>query len=240
VLAIVIALGTASLQADPAGAGTAFERGLELARAGQFPEAAAAFEASAKAQPAAGTYVNLGLAQWQSGRAGLAILAWEQAKWINPYDRRAQANLDFARQATFIDPPRLKWFESVSTWLPPNAWPRLTGATLWLALGLLILPSVFRRPKRGWHQFVAALAFSAFLVSITGDAGAISRTHLGVIIRKNAVLQLTPTRSGEEVSTLNAGEPVRALRRHGDYVYVQGLGTAGWLDRSAMGLICPE
>ena len=133
----------------------AFARGLEFSRAGQFPEAAAAFTKSATAQPAAGTLVNLGLAEWQRGHAGAAILAWEQARWIDPFETRAEANLKFARQVAQVDTPQLKWFETVSAWLPPNAWVWLAGATLWLTVGLMVLPGILRRRKTGWQPWLA-------------------------------------------------------------------------------------
>jgi tetratricopeptide (TPR) repeat protein len=217
-----------------------FARGVEFSRAGQFPEAAEAFKNSAEVQPAAGTLLNLGLAEWQRGHGGAAILAWEQARWIDPFDRRAEANLEFARQAAQVDAPQLKWYEAVSTWLPPNAWVWLAGAALWLAVGLLILPGVFRRRKAGWQQWLAALAFGVFLFSLTANFGVISRTQTGFVIRKNAPLQLTPTHNGEVISTLAAGEPARKLRTRGDYVFVRTLGGAGWLAQSDFGLVCPQ
>jgi len=216
-----------------------FAQGVELSRAGQFPEAAAVFEKSASNQPAAGTLVNLGLAEWQRGHAGAAILAWEQALWINPFDSRAKTNLDFARQAAQVDAPQLKWFETVSTWLPPNAWVWLAAATFWLAVGLLLLPGIFWRRKAGWQQWLAALAFGVFLFSLTADFGVVSRTQIGFVTRKNAQLQLTPTHNGEIISTLAAGEPARKLRMRGNYVFIRTLGGAGWLEQDDFGLICP-
>ena len=108
-------------------AGDQFESGCAYCQAGQFPEAAAAFERSAQVLPAAGTLVNLGIAEWQRGHAGAAILAWEQARWIDPFDPHAGANLKFARQVAQVDAPRLKWFEAASTWLPAEAWVWLAG-----------------------------------------------------------------------------------------------------------------
>ncbi|HEY5041930.1 MAG TPA: hypothetical protein VIK53_07995, partial [Verrucomicrobiae bacterium] len=99
-----------------------FAQGVGLSRAGQFPEAAQAFEKSSQQQPATGTLVNLGIAEWQSGHAGAAILAWEQAQWIDPFNSRAGDNLKFGRDVAQLDAPQLKWFEAASTWLPANAW----------------------------------------------------------------------------------------------------------------------
>lgn len=217
-----------------------FAQGVALSRAGQFPEAAAAFEKSAKAQPAAGTLVNLGLAEWQRGHAGAAILAWEQALWIDPLDARAGANLKFARQVAQVDAPPLKWYESISVWLPPDAWVWLAGGTLWLSVALLVLPGVFRRNVAGWQQWLAALAFGAFLFSVTANIGVVSRTQIGFVLKKNATLRLTPTRDGEMISTLGAGEPARQLRTRGNYVFIRTLGASGWMERDEFGLICPR
>ena len=217
-----------------------FAQGIKLSRAGQFPEAAAAFEKSARSRPAAGTLVNLGIAEWRRGRAGAAILAWERARWIDPFDARAGANLKFARQVAQVDEPQLKWFETASTWLPPGAWVWLAGASLWLALGLLVLPRIFRRRKAGWQQVPAALSFGVFMFSLAANFGVVSRTQIGLVVAKNAPLLLTPTRDGETVSTLAAGEPARELRTHGDYFLIRTAGASGWIARSDFRLICPR
>jgi len=242
VLGFCIILATLVCAFNPGHAATndAFARGIELSRAGQFPEAAAAFEKSAAAQPAAGTLVNLGLAEWQRGHAGGAILAWERAHWIDPFEPRAEANLNFAREVAQVDTPQLTWYETVSTWLPANAWVWLAGATLWLAVGLLILPGIFRQRVAGWHQWLAALAFGIFLFSLAGNFGVVSRTQIGFVLKKNASLRLTPTQDGEVISTLAAGEPARKLRTRGNYVFIRTLEGSGWLEQNEFGMLCPR
>ncbi len=91
------------------------------------------------------------------GDSGLA----EQAHWIDPFDARAAANLKFARQVAEVEAPQLKWYESASSWLPPNAWVWIAGASLWLAVGALVVPRVLRRDKRGWHQTLATVGCGA-------------------------------------------------------------------------------
>ena len=217
-----------------------FTQGVALNRAGQFPEAAAAFAQSEKIQPAAVTLVNLGITEWQRGRAGAAILAWEQARWIDPFDARAEADLRFARAVAQVEEPPLKWFETASTWLPPNAWFWLAGASLWLAVGALVLPGIFRRRKAGWQQTLAALAFGLFLFCLTANFGVVSRTQIGLVLTKNAPLLLTPTREGEVIATLTAGEPARQVRTRGDYVFIRTLGGSGWIEQSQFRLVCPK
>jgi len=217
-----------------------FAQGVRFSRAGQFPEAATAFAKSAHVSPAAGTLVNLGLAEWQRGHAGAAMLAWEQARWIDPFDPRAGANLKFARMVVQVDEPSLKWFEAVSTWLPPDAWVWLAGASLWLAVGALVLPGIFRWRKAGWQQAAGALAFGIFLAAMTANLGVVSRTNLGVVLKKDAPLLLTPTRTSETVSTLPAGEPARRLRTRGNYFFIRTAVAAGWIERDQFGLVAGE
>jgi len=217
-----------------------FAQGLEYTRDGNFPGAAAAFKNEAETQPAAGTFLNLGLAEWNRGHAGTAILSWEQAQWIDPFDARAAGNLKFARQVAEVDSPRLKWFESASTWLPPDAWVWISGVSLWLAIGALVLPRLFRQQRAGWHQTLAAMGFCAFLFSVTADIGVVSRTDIGFVIKKTAPLLLTPTQDGEVITSLNGGEPARRLRARGNYYYIRTDGTAGWIEKKQFGLVCPE
>jgi tetratricopeptide (TPR) repeat protein len=236
--AITVLIG--SINWSTAASNDAFEQGLMFSHAGQFPEATTAFEEAARAHPASGTFVDLGLAEWQRGHAGPAILAWERAVWIDPYDARANGNLRFARQVADVDAPELKWHEAISTLLPPNAWVWLAGVTLWLGIGLLVVPGVLRRRPSGWHHWLAAMAFGICLFSLTANYGVVSRTHIGFVLGKNATLRLTPTQEGEVVTTLTAGEPARALRTRGDFVFIRAATLSGWIEKRDFGLVCPQ
>jgi hypothetical protein len=188
-------------------------------------------------RPSAGGFVNLGITEWQRGHAGAAILAWERAIWIDPFDESAGQNLKFARAVSQVDEPELRWFETASTWLPPNVWVWVAGASLWLAVGVLVLPRVFRCRKSGWQQTVAALGLCVFIFSVTANLGVVSRTDIGFVLKKNAPLRLTPTSGSELTSTLSVGEPVRRLKTRGNYLFVRTPMAAGWIDRSQVGLI---
>ena len=50
-----------------------FTAGAAAFESGQFADAARDFRAAAGARPAAGTLLNLGLAEWRRGRAGAAL-----------------------------------------------------------------------------------------------------------------------------------------------------------------------
>ncbi len=233
ILALVFGMATGAAAAPDA----FFTQGIALNQAGQLPEAAAAYQKSLAIRPAAGTLVNLGITEWQSGHAGAAILAWEQARGMDPFDARAIANLAFARAVTQVNAPELKWFETASTWLPANAWVWLAGAGLWLGVGMLTLPAFFRRRKTSGQQALAALGFGIFLLGLTANVGVVSRAEIGFVLKRNAPLLLTPTHTGEVISTLTAGEAVRRVRVRGDYYFIRTANEAGWIQRDQLGLL---
>jgi tetratricopeptide (TPR) repeat protein len=216
-----------------------FQQGLTACQSGQYTEAARAFRDSQAAQPASGTLLNLGLAEWRLGHAGEAVLSWEQALWIDPFNRDARDNLRFARRVGEIDPPDLAWYEVASTWLPAGAWAWLAAGSLWLAISMVLLPGVLRWRRAGWHQALAALGLGVFLLSIPSQIGVVTRARLGIVLERNVPLRLTPTRHAEQVATLTAGESARAVRVRGDYCFIRTLRGAGWVDRNQFGLVCP-
>lgn len=214
-----------------------FAQGVAAYRNGQFALAAQVFGKAAASRPAVGTLLNLGLAEWRRGQAGPAILAWERAWWMDPFDPRAGENLRFARQVAQLDAPHLRWYEAVSSWLPADAWLWLAGASLWLTVGMVVLPGIFRWRKSGWHQGLAAIGLGLFLFALTANVGVISRTKLGFVLKKNAPLLLTPTRDGEVITALMAGEPARKVRMHGNYYLIRTEYGTGWIERGQFGLV---
>ena len=217
-----------------------FSTAVEAFRVGQFATASRDFRVAAEAQPATGTLLNLGLSEWRRGRAGPAILAWEQALWIDTFDGRARANLLYARQFTSVEPPDYSWYERVSTWLPINAWAWIAGGSLWLAIGVSVLPGVLRWRKAGWQQALAAMGMALFLLSLPAHFGVFTRTKIGFVLQKDVPLRLTPTVESEVMTKLSAGEPVRELRRRGAYVLVRTPRGQGWVERTRFGRLSPE
>lgn len=217
-----------------------FERGLAAAEAAEYGNAVEAFTASLGDRPAAGTLLNLGLVEWRRGRVGEAVLSWQRAVWIDPSNREAQNNLRFAGRSADIELPELTWFEVASTWLPMNAWVWITGASLWLAGCMVTLPGILRWRRAGWHQTLAAVGLGVFLLSVPAHLGVVTRTNIGVVLEKGALLRLTPTDQAEMISPLAAGESARRLREKGDYWFVNTRHGKGWIRKDQFALVCPR
>jgi tetratricopeptide (TPR) repeat protein len=207
-------------------------------RNGEFAEAAKAFATAAAVQPAAGTYVNLGLAEWERGRSGHAVLAWERALWIDSDNPAAQENLRFAREQRQLEAPSLAWHEVASAWLPFNVWAWLAGASLWLAVGMITVPPWLRWRRAGWHQAVAAAGLAVFLMCVPAMLGLKSRQQLVIVLERNTPLRLTPTADAQWVTVLSAGDPARVERSRGSYVLIRASTGRGWVERAHIGGVC--
>jgi tetratricopeptide (TPR) repeat protein len=214
-----------------------FQSGIEAYNAGRYQDAVKEFRTVASRQLSSGALLNLGNAQWKCGRTGDAIIAWEQSLWLNPFDHAAANNLRFARETAQLEAPELTWYEITSGWLPMNWWAWITGFSLWLAVGALVLPGVLRWRRATWPQAVAALGFGLFLLCLPAHLGTVTRINLGFVLEKETALRLTPTADGEIVTRLASGDPIRQMRTRGKYVLIRTHNSIGWVRADQIGLI---
>ena len=110
-------------------------------------------------------------------------------------------------------------------------------ASFWCAVAMALLPSVFRRRKDTWHQAVAALGVTLFLLSVPAQLGVITRSRLGFVLEKETPLRLTPTAEAQVITRLAAGEPARWQKSRGNYVMVRTSRAVGWLETSQFALV---
>jgi hypothetical protein len=214
-----------------------FRTGAEAYHAGDYSTAAAAFRQTVMLHPASGTLLNLGNAEWQLGHTGPAILAWEQAEWLSPFNGLARANLRFARKTAQLETPELAWYEAVASWLPLNWWSWIAALSLWLIIGLGLLPGIFRLRKAAWHQAAAAFGLAVFLLSVPAHLGVHTRSRIGFVLQKDTPLRLTATDDAQYLTRLSAGEPARVERNRGRYLLIRTNRGLGWIEEDRFGLI---
>lgn len=215
-----------------------FQDGIHAYIAGDYQAAANTFKTILSNAPASGVLHNLGNAEWKCGRIGPAILAWEQANWLEPFDANTIANLRFARKSAHLEAPNLTWYEICSTWLSSRAWAWIAMFSFWGGLALVMLPGHLKKRRADWLQGIAAGAFALFFICIPALAGIHTRSSLGVILPDQTPLRLTPTHDAQIMGRLPAGESVRIEMARGNYLYVRtGNDTAGWVECRELGAI---
>ena len=217
-----------------------FVAGVQAYKSADFESAATSFRQSGLLRPGSGTFQNLGLAEWHDNHVGPAVLAWEQALWLDPFNKAVRNNLRFARKAAQVDAPDLAWYEVISGWLPGNWWSWIISSSLWLAVGAVVLPMVLRRPRAFWHQALAAFGLMLFLLSLPAQVGVHTRTNIGFVLDKGTPLRLTPTQEAQSLTQLSPGEPVRWLRARANFILVRTSRATGWIEKSSVGLLCEQ
>jgi hypothetical protein len=237
---LVFLAGSASLSRGSTSE-SLFRGGNRAYQSGDYLGAVLQLRDSVARRPGSGSLQNLGSAEWQVGRTGHAVLDWEQALWLDPFNSASRGNLRFARRMAQLETPELTWYEVVSTWLPANWWVWIAGASFWLAVGMAALPGLLRRRKAAWQQATAALGLMVFLLSLPAHFGVNTRSRLGFVLEKDTPLRLTPTREGQLITRLAPGSPARCVRVRGNYLLVRTSpqGIQGWLEKNQLGLICP-
>lgn len=239
-LALLLALFACPSSISAVSAQAEFQAGAVAYRAGDYARAAEAFRQSVVLQPASGALQDLGNAEWRCQHTGAAILAWEQARWLDPFNPSARQNLGFARKTAQLEAPDLTWYEVVSAWLPTSWWAWIAGISLWLAVGMGMLPGVLRQRKATWHQAVAALGLMVFLLSLPAHIGVQTRSRIGFVLQKDTPLRLTPTLEAQAMTRLAAGEPGRWVRARGNYVLIRTSRALGWVEQDQFGMACPR
>jgi tetratricopeptide (TPR) repeat protein len=228
------------LIASTALASEAFTEGQRAYEAADFEKAAMAFRQAATLIPTSGTWQNLGNAEWKAGRPGSAILAWERAEWIDPFNTNARNNLRFARKTRLLDAPELQWYEICSSWLSNSAWAWLASFSFWLAAAMVMLPGIFRWRRMGWQQALAAAGFAVFLLTLPAMYGIQTRAKLAVVLSPGTILRLTPTANAQPVAKLAAGETIRLEHENGGYVYAHTANATGWVQRAEFGRLAGD
>jgi tetratricopeptide (TPR) repeat protein len=217
-----------------------FQLGRDAYAQNDFPLAAQWFAESATNHLTAGAFQNLGNAEWQRGKTTAALIAWERALGLNPFDRRAENNLKFAREVAQLEAPELTWCEIAAAWLPASWWAGLACGSLWFAVGMMLLPGIMRWRKSATHQALVALGLGVFLLSVPANYGVWTRAQIGFAVTAATPLRLTPTADGEATTRLAAGEPGRIRRERGRYLLIETRRASGWLKREEFALICPR
>lgn len=228
---LLLALSAFPLAVRAAGTNE-FATALTNYQAGHYELATQAWAADLARHPSAEAWLNYGLAAWQAGRPGVAVLAWERARWINPYDTASTVALRFAEGQGMAYPIHLTWTESFSLWLPADAWGWLAGASFWLVVILVVVPRVGHWTRRTGRAVAVALLAGIFLLTLPGLQGVHSRSRLAVVLTPEVALRQTPTATAQTLERLAAGDLVRAEKWHGDYCLVRTANDAsGWVSR---------
>ena len=225
----------------------ALEEANALYAAGDFPKAAAAYEALIQSDgTTAARLSNLGNARFRLQQYGQAILAWERAALLAPRDPDIRRNLKLARDAAKSQEPApaRRWWEEPLHWCSLREWSWLAAAGAVLAGAAALAWGIFGMRGAGLKQtLIAALAAGLLLGPLGGMAVWHRRgeTALGIIIADQPALRLSPFVAADSAGPVFPGRTVELGRRVPGWVHVtvRGSTQSGWLAENEVAALLP-
>ncbi len=213
--------------------------------ASNYDEAAATYEQLMEYGASASLYYNYAGALFKQGEIGKAILYYERALRLDPFNDDIKANLAFAnRQKTdFIEPiPQFfvaEWIDALGNLFTSNMWANISVFSFSITL-LLVLIYLFGR-RRWLRKLGFFMAVFALLVSIVAFTYAFSikqdeQSQSAAIVMAGSVsVTSAPDVSGTEVFVVHEGTKVFVRETLGDWCEVRlEDGRMGWLQSSTI------
>jgi tetratricopeptide (TPR) repeat protein len=225
--ALVLALAGRAPAATP---GERFQEANDLARAGDYPKAIAAYaELAAGGSESASLYWNWAQAAAARGAQGEALWALLRARELDPGDRAVRRDVERLREALNLDPAEI----SPEPLAAAGRLARRFRLDL-VALGLVALSVAahavvrFRFRGRGPGPLALAAMGLAALAAAFPLAGSFARPTAAVI-RRGAPLFDAASPSAEPVGSLREGEVMPVLEASGEWLRVEdNAGARGW------------
>jgi tetratricopeptide (TPR) repeat protein len=193
-------------------------------------------------------YYNLGNSYFKLNRIAYAVLNYERAYLLKPYDEDIEFNLEYAR--TFIvdriEPLPVfflvKWYRSARGMFSSNGWA-LTSI-LFFALTLALVLTFWFSYKPWIKRLTFALAilmFTLFVFSAIFSAQEKKRVSLrdqAIIFQSAVTVKSSPGEAGKDIFILHSGTKVKITKAIGTWVEIRVAdGNKGWISSEAVELI---
>jgi tetratricopeptide (TPR) repeat protein len=215
-----------------------FHAGNQAFQKGRYEKALALYgRAAAQKGYSAALLYNMGNCFVHLQKPGPAVLAYERALLLDPGDRDARTNLALVRSRYHLPDPNHNGWLHILNLLGPDQW--LMGGTTLLAATILLLLAAARRPSRSLFSLLSAAGLVLLLAAgMTLAAYRGYRHGQASIVLTDADLRISPFQEARSRDRLAAGQIVKVMKEHKEYVLVQDReGSKGWLRADSLARI---
>lgn len=185
-------------------------------------------------------FYNLGNAYFKSGQMGKAVLYYEKAKVLAPFDADIRHNLKVvdAQLEDNIEPLApfflIRWWNFWVNAFSPTTWSIIGIVCLWLGvagLAIWLLGKERRRKKLGFFIGVGLLIGSLFPFALAYSGNQrMQNNGLAVIMEQEIGLKTAPDDQSQDLFRLHEGTKVQILDQIGTWYKVKlADGEIGWL-----------
>ncbi len=193
-------------------------------------------------------YYNLGNAYFRIGELAFAILNFERALKLDPYNADIEHNLEFARART-VDKIDVagemlisKWWKSARNIASSDVWA-YTAVGLFIFMLICLSLYIFTHPlwlrKIGFSLAVISLFLCAISLTFSEQQkNFLQSTNQAIIFSPTVTVKSTPDNSGTDLFILHEGTKVKVGDRVGSWVEITLQdGNSGWLPFKSVQII---
>lgn len=191
-------------------------------------------------------FYNMGNAYFRRGQLGAAILYYEKARQLNPYDSRIAHSLEVARSKSKNQIPEVPEAFWTTAWRYLLWFFTLEGF-FWIGIGLYILVFLliahwiwFTQPTP-WRRRTLMVLIPLTVVFLGASIFAAYKENVhqfAVVQPKKTEILATPVSDGQSVRVLYEGLTVKILHREGAWFRVKlPNGLEGWMQKRDLAII---
>lgn len=246
ILSIFLTASIATLAAQPI---DSLRAANNYYAANQMEKAINAYEyVLANGYESAALYFNLGNAYYKNNDLVNALLNYERAKKIEPFDEDIQFNLDLANQfvvdkiETLPRPFFIKWGQNLGRMLSIDQWAVLSVIafilTLAFALGfVMIINPGIKRWAFGIALAMLLLSASSFSIAAKQRHNEKHRLH-AIIFSPSVTVKASPNTSSVDLFVIHEGLKVEILKNHNAWLEIRlEDGNRGWVQKESLRII---
>lgn len=228
---------------------TLFQQGNQAYQAGNYKEAAAAFEGIiALKKENWQVYYNLGNAYFKQRKTGLAILNYERALRLNRTNEDIRFNLDLANLSItdrIVEPPRsvvLVWLDRVLKFFSLEQAAGWALLFWWgVFLGLILFLIARREGLRQWGRRLAWMTGSIcllFAMVFFWQWYERKTEQYGIVMAQRVTARSSPATDATEVFIIHEGAKVKLQEQTGEWQRIRlADGKVGWLKSESVARI---
>ncbi len=218
---------------------TTWEEANRMYADGNYIDAAAAYEYMLQETNSAQLYYNIGNAYFRQNELAKAILNYERALRLKPYDKDVRYNLEFA-QSRIIDNIEEKdaffiseWMTSLRNLLNESMWSIISIVLFLLAIAGAFIFAFSRNialRKTGFHTAWLTLLLSLCCLGFSASLHHRDTAREEAIVMQGIVnVKASPDKSGTDLFTLHEGTKVKIRSTLTDWAEITVGDNRGWI-----------
>lgn len=196
----------------------------------------------------AALYYNLGNAYYKNNDLVNALLNYERAKKLAPFDEDIQFNLNLANQfvvdkiETLPRPFFIKWGQNITRAFSIDQWATISLISFILTLAFALAFVLFQLPSMkklafGIGIFMLVISASSFTIAAKQRYNEKYRLH-AIIYSPSVTVKASPNSNSVDLFVIHEGLKVEILKNHNAWLEIRlEDGNRGWIQKESLKII---